>query len=145
MFDETSASLAHQELLCLLSLSLSLSFSIPLQPRRGLRLPPRLIRSRVWPKPSRGLGGCAPFTPPSALSSSGSAGPADLQAASSSRSPRGSPGASSAPPEADLAGNGLGAEAGAGAAADVDPEADGQGELLRLRSKTAKQEKRKDR
>lgn len=71
-------------------------------------------------------------------------GPADLQAASS-RSPRGSPGASSAPPEADLAGNGLGAEAGAGAAAGVDPEADGQGELPRLRSKTVKQEKRKDR
>ncbi|KAJ5966372.1 hypothetical protein N7481_013086 [Penicillium waksmanii] len=45
----------------------------------------------------------------------------------------------------DLAGNGLGAEAGAGAAADVNPEADGQGELPRLRSKTVKQEKRKDR
>lgn len=34
MFDETSASLAHQELLCLLSLSLSLSFSMPVSRSR---------------------------------------------------------------------------------------------------------------
>ncbi|CAI7627251.1 unnamed protein product [Penicillium manginii] len=140
MFDETSASLAHQELLCLLSLSLSLSFSIPpptnysrdgdsdSPPVDSVKSLAETIKRFGWLRTIYAALGIVLF-----------------RAASSSRSPRGSPGASSAPPEADLAGNGLGAEAGAGAAADVDPEADGQGELPRLRSKTAKQEKRKDR